>query len=179
MIALFRPKLVERVVGVGEALVSTSAGERLITYALGSCLGVVMYDPVARVAGLLHAQLPTIEMHRSTGATSVSAYVDTGVAALLRSCMKRGAQTSRLVISVAGGAQARIVTDPRFVESAYQIGQRNLDVLSSLLARLGLQVHAAETGGVGISRTLWIDVGTGDVALQSDGVTSRLRSTTR
>lgn len=175
MIALFRPKVVERVVGAGDSLVSTAASERLITHALGSCIGIVMHDPVAVVAGLLHAQLPTRDMHASTAAASVSAYVDTGVAALLRACTKRGADPSRLVVSVAGGAQRRVVSGDRFIDGAYHIGQRNLDVLASLLGRLGLAVHAADTGGTGISRTMWVDVGSGAVALQSNGVTSPLR----
>jgi hypothetical protein len=79
------------VVGMGELVVSADEGVTLVTYALGSCLGVAVYDPVARVGGMLHAMLPSSEVDPARAAALPALFVDTGVPELFRACYSRWA----------------------------------------------------------------------------------------
>jgi chemotaxis protein CheD len=81
----------EIVVGVADLKVSNVPGERLITYALGSCLGIVVHDPVANVAGMLHVMLPTGTIDPAKMAGKPAMFVDSGVPLLFKECYKLGA----------------------------------------------------------------------------------------
>ena len=89
-IAPSRP--IERVVGVADVKVSATVGERLITYALGSCLGIVVYDPVACIAGMLHVMLPTGTIDAQKMQDNPAMFVDSGVPILFKECYKLGAR---------------------------------------------------------------------------------------
>ena len=69
------------VVGMADLRFSTTSGERLITYALGSCLGIAIHDPVAGIAGLLHVMLPESAIDAAKAASTPAMFVDTGVPA--------------------------------------------------------------------------------------------------
>jgi len=160
----------DRIVGVADMAVSSTIGERLITYALGSCLGLVVFDPIVSVAGLLHVQLPTGTLDEARMRDKPAMFVDSGVPLLFKECYKLGARKERMIVKVAGGAHAgSMVEDDRF-----QIGKRNLLALRKLLWKNGVLVHAQDTGGVGCSRTMWVDVATGDVTLKINGIETTL-----
>ena len=95
------------VVGIGEVIVSDDPHDTIVTYALGSCLGVVIYDPVARVGGMLHAMLPESSLSPEKAAVQPGRFVDTGVPHLFRACYRLGASKERLIVKVAGGAALR------------------------------------------------------------------------
>ncbi len=161
---------VERVVGVADLKVSNVPGERLITYALGSCLGIVVYDPVVSVAGLLHVMLPSGAIDAAKMAEKPAMFVDSGVPLLFKECYKLGAKKERMQVKVAGGAfQGAREEDDRF-----QIGKRNMIALRKLLWKNNVLVHAHDTGGVQTSRTMWVDVATGEVTLKINGTESKL-----
>lgn len=86
----------EKVVGVADLKVSNVPGERLITYALGSCLGIVVHDPVAGVAGMLHVMLPTGTIDPAKMADKPAMFVDSGVPMLFKECYKLGAKKERM-----------------------------------------------------------------------------------
>jgi chemotaxis protein CheD len=161
----------DRVIAMGGLAVSGTAGERLITYALGSCLGIVVYDPVATVAGLLHVQLPSCAMDAARLRETPAMFVDSGVPLLFRECYRLGARKERMIVKVAGGSRtgARAGTTPAAHDS-FQVGLRNLLALRVVLLRNGVAVQAQSTGGVHRSRTMWIDVASGSVTLKVDGV---------
>src|ERR687883_1621818 len=75
--------------------ISSNAEDRLITYALGSCLGITVHDPVAGVGGMLHVMLPTSTIDPTKGEANPFMFVDTGVPRLFRDCMKAGAKPGR------------------------------------------------------------------------------------
>lgn len=160
----------ERVVGVADMAVSRTIGERLVTYALGSCLGIVVFDPVVSVAGMLHVQLPTGTIDESKMRERPAMFVDSGVPLLFKECYKLGAKKERMVVKVAGGAHAGAVES----EDRFQIGKRNLLALRKLLWKNGVLIHAQDTGGIQCSRTMWVDVATGDVTLKINGIESPL-----
>jgi chemotaxis protein CheD len=163
-------KASERVVGVADLKVSNVPGERIITYALGSCLGIVVYDPVVSVAGMLHVMLPTGTIDAQKMADKPAMFVDSGVPLLFKECYKLGAKKERMQVKVAGGAhQGAREEDDRF-----QIGKRNMIALRKLLWKNNVLVHAHDTGGVQTSRTMWVDIATGDVTLKINGTESKL-----
>lgn len=152
-----------QVVGIGEMLVSGEPDEILITYALGSCLGVMLHDPVAKVAGLLHAMLPQSSLNAEKARLRPAMYVDSGVPELFRACYRLGARKERLVLKVAGGAAAREESADQF-----QIGRRNFVMLRQLLWKNGVLLHAHDVGGH-VSRTVSVSVLSGTVTVRKSG----------
>ncbi len=166
MAVITSSRTAEQVVGVADLKVSATTEERLITYALGSCLGIVVYDPVVRVAGMLHVMLPTGTIDPAKMQDKPAMFVDSGIPLLFKACYKLGAKKERMQVKVAGGAHAGASeADDRF-----QIGKRNMIALRKLLWKNGVMIHANDTGGVQTSRTMWVDVATGDVTLKINGI---------
>lgn len=153
------------VVGMADVQVSRRAEDRLVTYALGSCLGIAVHDPVARVGGLLHVMLPDSKIDADKARANPSMFVDTGVPQLFRRCYELGARKERCVVKVAGGAFAGTATQ----EDRFQIGKRNFLALRQLLWKNGVMLQAHEVGGYGASRTMWLDVASGAVGLKVNG----------
>ncbi len=153
------------VVDVGGLAVANNQTVTLTTYSLGSCLGVTIYDPIARAGGLLHAMLPDSSINPQKAATQPAMFVDTGVAALFRAAYELKAQKHRVQICVAGGAQ--FLDD----NGVFNIGQRNLQRLTDLLQAHGLSVQAAQVGGL-VSRTMYLNVSSGEVRLKISGQAS-------
>jgi chemotaxis protein CheD len=150
------------VVGVGDMAVSNNPNLVLTTYSLGSCLGISIYDPVVRVAGLLHIMLPDSSIDPAKAAARPCMFVDTGTPLLFRSAYELGAVRQRLKITVAGGAQ--IMDGSGF----FNIGKRNVDAFSELLARNSLSVLASQVGGM-VNRTMNLHIATGAVRLKISG----------
>lgn len=152
------------VVGVGDMKVSSDGSTDLVTYALGSCLGLVIYDPVVRVAGMLHAMLPSASTAPEKAAKNPSMFVDTGVPELFKACYRAGAQKARLAVFAAGCARlgAEDTTD------LFQIGRRNVVMLRKLLWKNGVLLQAHDLEGTD-SRTMMISLATGRVSLNVRG----------
>jgi chemotaxis protein CheD len=158
-------ELRDRVVGIADMAVSTDPAERLVTHALGSCLGVVVHDPVAGVGGLLHVMLPLSEIDPEKAMRNPYLFVDTGVPELFRACYRAGAVKERLIVKVAGGSYAG--TDER--ADQFQVGKRNLLTFKKLLWKNGVILRAEEVGGQRVSRTLSLVLATGEVVVKSNG----------
>lgn len=158
------------VVGIGELAVATRAHDVLVTYALGSCLGIAVHDPVAGVAGLLHAMLPDSTMDPEKARLRPAMFVDTGVPALFRACYAAGAAKQRMIVRVAGGAAAGAEGHA----DHFQIGKRNVLTLRRLLWKNAVMVRAEDVGGVGIARTLALHTGSGELRLRRNGTDSYL-----
>jgi chemotaxis protein CheD len=149
-------------IGVADMLVSANPDAELTTFALGSCLGITIHDPVAKVGGMLHVMLPLSSVNPEKAASNPSMFVDTGVPRLFKDCYKAGAAKERLVVKVAGGASLRC--DEK--EDHFQIGARNFTLLKKLLWKNGVLMEAYEVGG-NVARTMSIHIGTGLVTLKS------------
>ena len=150
------------VVGVGDGGVSRDPDVLIVTYALGSCVAVMLHDPVAGVAGMVHYMLPESSMAGDKSNGRPWMFADTGIPNLLRAALDQGADKRRLVIFAAGGAQ--LMDD----NSMFNIGKRNCLALRKVLWKFGLVVHAEEIGGTE-ARTVRMEVGSGRVWLQSPG----------
>ena len=148
------------VVDIADLAVSADPGATLITYSLGSCIGVAVWDPVVRVGGMLHYMLPESQLSPEKARSSPAMFCDTGVPRLFRAAYELGAVKSRLVVKVAGGSQ--LLDD----NGTFNIGKRNYLALRKIFWKNGVMIAAENVGG-SISRTLKLDVGTGAVTIRS------------
>jgi chemotaxis protein CheD len=150
------------IVGVADGNVSHDPDSMLVTYALGSCVAVMLHDPVAGISGMVHYLLPESSMASEQSTARPWMFADTGISRLLRATLERGANKGRLIVCAAGGAQ--IMND----NSAFNIGKRNCLALRKALWKWGLTARAEDIGGT-LPRTVRMEVATGRVWLQSPG----------
>lgn len=143
---------------------SNDPGAELVTYSLGSCLGIAIYDAAKKVGGLLHVMLPSSAIDPDKAARSPFMFVDTGVPRLFRAVTGLGGDSSRFVVKVAGGAKMMDSKD------IFCIGQRNDLKLTEILDRAGYSVHVRDVGGLAY-RTMRMSMATGQVTIQSPGNT--------
>jgi chemotaxis protein CheD len=151
-----------RVVSVGEYIVSGGGDEQLITYSLGSCIGLTLYDPSTGAGGLLHAQMPLSRTSPGRSKERPALFVDTGVAAMLEELLHLGASRRQLVACVAGAAT--LLDDERL----FDVGRRNHLVVRKMLWKNGILVAGEDVGG-SWSRTMWLDTATGRTGLKRQG----------
>ncbi len=156
-----------RTVSIGEVIVSDALDDVLVAYGIGSCVAVCLYDPVARVGGMLHALLPTApnENQRRGNPGTCAKFVDHGISLLLESLVKLGGRRTRLVAQLCGGAQ--VLNAPGF-NGWLNIGERNVKAAKSALRAAGLRIQAQATGGE-IGRTVRLYIADGQVTLRSLG----------
>lgn len=153
-------------VGVGECAVSARAEDTLVTYGLGSCIGVTIWDPELKVGGMLHFLLPDSQGDLAKAKEHPGLYADTGIPLLFRKAYQLGADKRRLVVRVAGGAH---VLDG---EGPLHIGKRNYLAMKKVFWKAGVMIHGREVGGA-VSRTMRLEVGSGRVMLQQGGAEAR------
>ena len=153
-------------VGVGDLKVSSTREETLVTYGLGSCIGITIWDPVSRVGGLLHFMLPESQSDLEKAKDNPALYADTGIPLLFKSAYQLGADKKRLLVRVAGGAQ---VVDGNGI---FNIGKRNYLAMKKIFWKAGVMIHAEEVGS-NVSRTLRLEVGSGKLLLQEAGAEAR------
>jgi chemotaxis protein CheD len=155
------------VVGIADCRISADPHDDLITYALGSCIAIAIWDPLARVGGLLHFMLPDSAVDPTGGGRDRPyRYADTGTPMLFRSAYQHGADKRRLVVWLAGAAA--LVEDG----GIFNIGKRNYAALRRILWRAGVMVHAEDVGGA-LSRTVRLEVGTGRFFIRGPGEAER------
>lgn len=150
---------------MSDMIVTDRPSDVLITYALGSCLGISVYDPKAGVGGLLHVMLPDSTIDPAKAAAMPFMFIDTGVPALFKAAYSLGARKERIIAKVAGGAATGA---PGAGSDYFQIGKRNYLRLRELFWRNGVLIAAEDVGGA-VSRTMLLDLATGDVRLKVNG----------
>jgi len=150
------------VVGISDLKVSGNTEDVLITYALGSCIGVAVYDPVANVGGLLHYMLPDSSLDLKKSKEKPAMFADTGIPLLFKSCYKLGAEKKRMIIKVAGGGQ--ILDDANY----FRIGQKNITALRKMLWKNNVMIDGEDTGK-NYNRTVEVHISTGMVIVKSSG----------
>jgi len=149
----------KRIVQVGDMKIGVK-GDEIVTHALGSCLGLMIYDPVAQVGGMLHAMLPLSKISPQKAEANPYMFVDKGVPVLFKEVYGLGGQKERLIVKAAGCGS------PIGKNEMFKIGERNYTVLKKLLWKNGLLLKAEEIGG-SISRTIYFDILTGRVTIKS------------
>jgi chemotaxis protein CheD len=147
-------------IGIGEMAVSRRPGDILITYSLGTCLGMTIYDPVVRVGGMIHAQLPFSSVNPEKAMETQAKFIDLGVPAMFEKAYTLGAQKKRIIIKIAG------CTTDTGENSIFKIGERNQIVIRRLLWKNNLFISGEDVGG-NLSRTMSLDVSTGIVMVKT------------
>jgi chemotaxis protein CheD len=155
------------IVGMADCRVGADPGQVLVTYALGSCIGLTLYDPVATVGGMLHYMLPDSTIDSARARENPCMFADTGVPLLLEQVIGRGASKRRLIAHAVGGAQ---IMDQ---ERVFEIGKRNYLALRRVLWKAGLLLQGEAVGGMN-SRTLRLDVGSGRLWFHEAGTEREL-----
>ncbi len=150
------------VIGVGDLAVSNEPSTHLITYALGSCIGVTIYDPVAKVGGMLHFMLPSSKTNEEKAKNQPAMFANTGVPLLFKGTYDLGAKKERLVVCAAGGAE--VLAD----DGHFKVGSRNRTILRKLFWKNDILVIGEDTGG-SISRTLKLCMADGTVSVSTKG----------
>ncbi|MEW6595584.1 MAG: chemotaxis protein CheD [Thermodesulfobacteriota bacterium] len=150
------------VVGISDMKVSNQADDVLITYSLGSCIGVVIWDPVAKVGGLLHYMLPDSSLDKEKAQAKPFMFADSGIPLLFKETYKFGAVKSRMIVKVVGGSQ---IMDNAGI---FNIGKRNHAVLRKIFWKNNIMIAKEDVGGTG-NRTVSLEIGTGITRLKVSG----------
>ena len=147
------------VVGVGEYRVTRYPEAVLVTYALGSCMGVTAYDAKTGVGGLLHFKLPDSGLNQEMASQKPGVFGDTGLTSFLQELFDLGATRPHLDVKLVGGAKSLGTSD------YFNIGERNLLLARRFLWMNGLIVSKEDTGG-GSYRTVRLEMATGRVTVK-------------
>ena len=139
-------------IGIADMKMAQSSG-MLITYALGSCIGICLYDQKIKLGALIHIMLP---LNMEPGRKNTMKYADTGIRETLKMMEAKGASRSRITAKIAGGAKMFEIKGG----SLANIGQRNIESVHNTLKREGIKLLQEDVGGT-VARTLLFDVGTG------------------
>jgi chemotaxis protein CheD len=153
-------------IGISDCKVSHDVDSVLVTYALGSCIAVALYDPISRAGGLLHFMLPESKLDRDKAAQNPFMFADTGIPLLLRALETVGGNARRMVVRLAGGAR---VMDSQGV---FEIGKRNYLAARRILWKAGVMIRAEAVGG-NVSRTTRLELATGRMWVREGGAMER------
>lgn len=134
----------------------------IVTYALGSCVGICLHDPISKVGALIHIMLP----YNVEGATqTLMKYANTGIRETLRQMEAKGANRRAITAKIVGGAKMFEVSGGGALGN---IGQRNVDSVRLNLQQERIKLLAEDVGGT-VARTLLFDVASGQACIRSYG----------
>ena len=148
------------IIGIADMKMAKGEG-MLVTYALGSCIGICLHDPVLKLGALVHIMLP---VNMEAGRKTPMKYADTGIRETLRLMESKGASRNRITAKIAGGAKMFEVGS----SSLGNIGQRNIESVHMNLKKEGIRLLKEDVGGT-VARPLLFDVNSGLGCVRSYG----------
>ncbi|NLJ99953.1 MAG: chemotaxis protein CheD [Clostridia bacterium] len=146
-------------VGIAQWDVAVSP-HKLITLGLGSCVGIALYDPFAKIGGLGHIMLP--DSTQFTRNDNKGKFPDTAIPLILEKMVREGARERAVRAKIAGGAQMFSTADKKYMGS---IGSRNVEKTIEVLEGMGIKITAKEVGGKN-GRTMIFNTLDGSVLLR-------------
>lgn len=150
-------------VGIADMAITRQEGI-LITYALGSCIGISFYDPTIKLGALLHIMLPEAANMRES---NVLKFADTGIQETIRKMSVFGGMKSRYICKIAGGAKMFEIQGAGGIGN---IGERNAESVKNVLRAEQIRL-ARQDVGANYARTMLLDVATGNVIIRTFGRT--------
>jgi len=147
------------VIGVGDMAVSNNTIVTLSTYALGSCVGVIAFDPASKAGGILHLMLPDSTISPDKAVKQPAMFADTGLPMLFKALLGVRADRSRTRLFIAGGASVLNGADP------FKIGERNSAAVQKYLRANGFSIVGQDLGG-NVNRTVHLEINTGKVSMK-------------
>lgn len=133
------PELIK--VGMADYKVARNPAS-LISYGLGSCVGIALYDPVTKIGGLAHIMLPDSTQARS--AENPAKFADTALPRMLDDMIRLGAVKNRVIAKIAGGAQMFTFANATDI---MRVGERNTEAVKAVLKKIDVKIVAEDTGG--------------------------------
>ena len=153
-----------KVIKVGMADLNICKSPDIITtLGLGSCIGLTLYDPVTKIGGLVHYMLTDSTQMRNN--SNIAKFADTGIDELLKQVLRAGANRTRLVAKIAGGAKMFSVSGSSNISN---IGERNALAAKAKLKQLRIRLIAEDTG-LNYGRTVELHCETGDFYIKAIG----------
>ena len=157
-----------RVIGIGELVVSNVPSHVIATHAIGSCIAVCIYDPVAQVGGMLHFLLPDSSINMVRAERDPAVFADTGIPLLFQKAYAYGLSKKRAIVKIAGGAEM-----PHNATAGFNTGRRNVVAARNLLWRNGVMTSGEDVGGTH-ARTVHLSVDTGRLQIFSGQISKEL-----
>lgn len=148
-------------VGMADLNIATD-GAILKTTGLGSCVGLTLYDPIRKIAGMAHVMLPSSDIARETK-MNLAKYADTAIPELLDRMIAAGAYVERMKAKMAGGAQMFAMSSQ---SDSLRIGPRNVDSCMEMLNKFKIPIISQDTGG-SFGRTIEFDSNSGMLSIRS------------
>ncbi len=149
-------------VDISDMKISKNPEDVIVTYSLGSCVGLTLYDPIACIGGMIHCMLPMSKIDREKAKIKPFMFVDTGVASMLGEMYAMGAQRQNIIAKVAGAGS------PLGREETFRIGQRNYTILRKFLWKNNILIEKEDVGG-SKARTLYLYLKDGRTTVKSEG----------
>ena len=150
----------EIVIGVSDMKVSNHLESVLITRSLGSCIGMVVYDSVAKAGGILHFMLPESSVDPDKALKNPYMFADTGIPSLFKSVYTLGAKKQRMKVIVVGGGT--ILDQKGF----FNIGKRNYMAAKKMLWKNNVIIDYEDVGG-NVNRTIKLALQDGRIWLKT------------
>ena len=150
------------IVGISDMQISSSPEDVLVTYSLGSCVGLTLYDPKLRIGGLIHCMLPMSKVDKAKAELKPCMFVDTGLTVMLGELFSLGADPRRLIAKVAGAGS------PLGKDKTFRIGQRNYTILRKFLWKNNILIDGEDVGGAR-PRTMCFYLADGRTIIKSEG----------
>lgn len=152
------------ILGIGDLGASNTPGSEVKTFALGSCVAVILLDPKTHTVGMVHVALPESKVNPDKAKTLPGYFADSGIPALLQAMTQQGCRANGrgMVVKLVGGAAVMDKND------IFNIGKRNVLAIKKLLWGHGMGALAEDVGG-NYSRTVSVAVNTGEVIVTCPG----------
>ncbi len=150
------------IVGISDMKLSREPADVLITYSLGSCIGLVIWDPVVKVGGLLHYMLPEARLDDARAKARPFMFASSGIPMLFKEVYRLGGAKNRLLVKAFGGAQ---IMDSAGV---FNIGKRNYQIMRLMFEKNNISLASEDVGGT-LNRTVSLEVGSGITRLKMPG----------
>jgi len=147
-------------VNIADMKISNKEDECLVTYSLGSCVALAVYDPYTKISGLIHIMLPESAIEKNVLNCNPYKFVDLGVPALYKEMFKAGVKRNHVITKVIGGSN--VMDKNKF----FNIGERNYTAVRKILWRNNMIIHKEDVGG-SKSRTVRIYTATGKVVVSN------------
>lgn len=138
--------------------------KRISTLGLGSCLGVVLYDPAKKICGMAHIMMPNSTLIRKNA--NRMKFADTCLADMLDEMVRQGARKGNLVAKAAGGAQMFV---KKYGHNLLNIGEQNIRAVHEFLTAANIPL-VAEDVGKDYGRTIEFNPANGELTIRSIGV---------
>lgn len=155
------------VVDIADLKISDNIEDQIVTYSLGSCIGITIYDTRNKIGGMIHCMLPLSRIDPQKAQKNPYMFTDTGLSSFLQQLFNRGSRKADLIIKIAGCS--RILDE----KGLFNIGERNHTVARKILWKNDILIKAEDVGG-SKSRTIFLDIATGITRMKSGGVTVEL-----